>query len=71
MNKLKLSVRYYLANYKSDQVSNIIAEYWELVNDIILQLALFFVTKEFNRNNLLLLSVIPHAKSLTQFVKLN
>ena len=61
-----------MANYKNDQGSNITPKEWELVIDIILQLAaFFFVTKERSKNNRLLSSVIPPAKSLTKFVKFN
>ena len=69
LKKLKSSVRYYVANYKNDQDSNITPEEWQLVNDIILLLKpFFFVKKECSKNNALLSSVITHAKSLTKFV---
>ena len=58
-----------MANYKNDQDSNITPEEWELVNEIILQLAPFFVTKNRFKNNAFALSVISHAKSLIQFAR--
>ena len=45
LKKLKSSVRYYVANYKNDQDSNITPEEWQLVNHIILLLEPFFVKK--------------------------
>ena len=39
LNKLKLSDRYYVANYKNNQLPNIKPKELELVNDIILMLA--------------------------------
>ena len=56
-----------MAHYKNDQDSNITHEEWELVNYIILLLEPFFCSKGVQ----LLSSVIPHAKSLTKFVKFN
>ena len=63
LNKLKLSVRYYVANYKNDQISNFTPEGLELINDIYLVLApFFFVTKECSKNIALLSSMNPNAK---------
>ena len=42
LNKLKLSVWYYVANYKNDKISNITHEGLELINEIYLLLAPFF-----------------------------
>ena len=45
VNKLKSSFRFYVANYKSDQDSNITPEELQLVNDIILLFAPFLLKK--------------------------
>ena len=45
LKKLKSMVRYYLANFKNDQDSNITPEEWQLVNDIILLFEPFFCIK--------------------------
>ena len=71
LNKLKSSVQYYMANFKNDQDLKITPEEWQLVTDIILLLALFFVTKECSKINTMLSSVKLHAKSLTKFVNFN
>ena len=44
---------------------------WNLLMTLIYCLHFFFVTKECSKNNALLSSVIPHAKSLTNFVNFN
>ena len=69
LEKLKSSVQHYVVTYKSESDLIITAEEWQLVNHIILLLEPFFiVTKECSKNNALLSSVIPHARSLTKFV---
>ena len=45
IKKLKLGVRYYVANYKNDQNSKITAKEWQLVNHIIVLLEPFFCNK--------------------------
>ena len=68
LKKQKSGLRYYVANYENDQDSIITAKEWQMVNHIILLLEPFFVTKECSKNNGLLLSMMPHARSLTKFV---
>ena len=46
LRKLKSGVRYYAANYKNDQNSNITAKELQLVTRIILLLEPFFAAKE-------------------------
>ena len=57
-----------MVNYKNNQNSITTAEEFQLVNHIIILLEPFFVTKDCNKNESLLLSVIPHARSLLKFV---
>ena len=64
LKKLKLGVRYYVANYKNDQDSIITAKERHLINH-------FFVIKECSKNNALLSSVMRQARSLTKFVNCN
>ena len=45
LKKLKSSVRYYVADYKNDQDSNITAKEHQLVNHTILLLELFYCSK--------------------------
>ena len=72
LKMLKSGVRYYVANYKNDQDSIITDKEWHLVNHIIRLLEpFFFLTNECSKNNALLSSVIPHARSLTMFVNTN
>ena len=46
LRKLKLGLRYYAANYKNDQDSNITAKELQLVSQIILLLKPFFEAKK-------------------------
>ena len=64
LKKLKLGVRYYVANYKNDQDSIITAKERHLIHH-------FFVIKECSKNNALLSSVMRQARSLTKFVNCN
>ena len=54
-----------MENYKFDSDLIITAEEWQLVNHIIRRLEPFFiVTKKCSKNDALLSSVIPHARSM-------
>ena len=72
LNKLKSSVRYYVAYYKNNHDSLITAEEWQLVNSYKKKYystaRTFFCNEKSCKNNALLPSVIPHARSLTKFV---
>ena len=69
LKKLKSNVRYYVANYENNKYSNTTVEKCQLVKHIILLLKpFFFVTEDCSKNNSVLSSVIPHARSLTKII---